>query len=529
MTNLQRTSYDEVPYESNPFAQSHPDRLATVATLLGMNPAPVDRCRVLELGCSAGGNLIPMAETLPESSFLGVDLAQSEIGPGQEVIEGLGLTNIELKRMNILDVDRDLGEFDYLIAHGVYSWVPAEVQDKILDICGQQLAPNGIAYISYNTYPGWHMRAMIRNMMYYHGQQFTDPKMKLKQGRNLLSFMAKSAERENTPYSMLLQSELEMVRRSQDYYLIHEHLEEVNEPVYFHEFAERAAAKGLQYLGEADLRVMMPANFPPEIESVLQVLAADIIHMEQYMDFLRNRMFRQTLLCREHIPLDYRLRSERLGRFHVSSRAKPVSAEPDICSNEYEKFQSPDATTISVNMPLAKAAMLILSEIFPNSTTVDELRKLARQRLGLESAEDANTIALDTQVIGQCLLSAYTSVSSQLVELRLPPPRFILNVTEKPLAAALARHQASQGNKVTNLRHESIHLSDFDRHILRHLDGQRDRDELVEIVVGLLADGTLKLTKDGEAVTDAEKTRELVAQSLEEELQRLASCALLRG
>src|SRR5262249_50612084 len=99
------TSYDEVPYESLPFAQTHPDRLATVATLFGMRPAPADRSRVLELGCAAGGNLIPMALALPQSRFLGTDLSGRQIADGQKVVGALGLTNIELKHLSITEVD----------------------------------------------------------------------------------------------------------------------------------------------------------------------------------------------------------------------------------------------------------------------------------------------------------------------------------------------------------------------------------------------------------------------------------------
>jgi SAM-dependent methyltransferase len=140
------TSYDEVPYESYPFAQTHPDRLATVATLLGLRPPRVDHCRVMELGRAGGGNLLPMAATLPESRFVGVDLSGRQMAEGQKVVEALGLENIELKHRSILDIDRDFGRFDYIICHGVYSWVPAPVQDKILEVCGQNLTPNGVAY-----------------------------------------------------------------------------------------------------------------------------------------------------------------------------------------------------------------------------------------------------------------------------------------------------------------------------------------------------------------------------------------------
>src|SRR5262249_10252810 len=158
-------SYDDMPYSNNPFYHTHPDCLATVATLFGMTPPPVPRCRVLELGCAAGGNLIPMAFTLPDSRFVGIDLSPRQVATGLAVIDVLGLKNIELKPLSILDVDHGFGQFDSLICHGVYSWVPAAVQDKILTLCAEQLAPNGVAYVSYNIYPGWHVGGMIREML----------------------------------------------------------------------------------------------------------------------------------------------------------------------------------------------------------------------------------------------------------------------------------------------------------------------------------------------------------------------------
>lgn len=192
--------YDEIPYASRPFPQTHPDNLATLATLFGMQPPPVDRCRVLELGCAAGGNLIPMAATLPGSRFVGIDLSRRQIDDGRRMVDALGLKNIQLLRRNILDVGERLGEFDYIICHGVFSWVPAPVRERILAVCAERLALNGVAFVSYNTYPGWHLPSVVRAMMRFHADRFAELAVRIRQARAVLEFLASATPPENDGY-----------------------------------------------------------------------------------------------------------------------------------------------------------------------------------------------------------------------------------------------------------------------------------------------------------------------------------------
>ncbi len=590
--NLAPTSYDLVPYESHPFPQTHPDRLATIATLLGLRPTAINRCRVLELGCAAGGNLIPMALGLPESTFIGVDLSKVQVDEGLEMVGALGLTNIQLKQQSILDVEPALGKFDYIICHGVYSWVPDHVQDKILNICKDNLAANGVAYVSYNTYPGWHMRGMIRDMLKYHAKQFIEPAMRVKQARNLLDFLVKSVTPEDSPYSRLLTGEVEGFRRSSDSYLFHEHLEDVNEPIYFFQFAERAAARGLKYLAEVDLRVMVPGNFPAEVSNVLHMLSYDLIHLEQYMDFLRNRMFRQTLLCHKNVQANYALRGEQLAAFHVASPAKPARAPADGASQgqgdlrsvvsagsesraergavrgdlrsgvsagsetraergenraerdghaevaviqpalavigaEEMKFETPDGITLTLKEPLIKAAMVFLSERWPEATPFGQVVDEARRRVRAEGADDRSSRDADVQALGQALLTFYASASTSLAELSLHPVRFSVKVSERPRASLLARRQAETRPRVTNLRHETVFLGEFERQVLRHLDGQRDRADLRVVLAEQVAAGDLTVEKDGQPVQDQGQVQELLAEALEKQLPVFARNSLL--
>jgi len=237
--NTTASSYDQIPYTSHAFPQTHPDRLATTARIFRLSPPDVAACRVLELGCASGGNVIPIAFNFPGSEFVGIDLSRHQVEEAQHAIHALGLRNIRVEQASIMEIDDSWGQFDYIICHGVFSWVEADVQDRILTIAARNLSPEGVAYISYNTYPGWHMREMVRHMMRYHAEQFDQPQEQVDQARALLTFLA-SASSDMGPYNQLLTSEAERLSGSPDSYLFHEHLERTNLPIYFHEFIERA-------------------------------------------------------------------------------------------------------------------------------------------------------------------------------------------------------------------------------------------------------------------------------------------------
>src|SRR5262249_7261878 len=288
-------SYDQVPYDARPRYATHPDCLATLARLLGMSPAPVERCRVLELGCSTGGNLLPLAEALPNTTFVGVDLSSRPIETGPQVAAALGLDNLHREARSILDIDPSFGEFDYVICHGVYSWVPAEVRDKLLSVCKANLAPQGVAYVSYNTYPGWYLRAGVRDLMHFHTGGVDEPEAKVGQARAILDFTLESTPDADGPWGKILRDEADLVRAGGGYYVYHEHLESDTPPVYFRQFMEHAQRHRLQFLGEAQLHTSLSV-YPAEVQQTLRRISPDLFHLEQYLDFLTNRAFRRTLL-----------------------------------------------------------------------------------------------------------------------------------------------------------------------------------------------------------------------------------------
>lgn len=522
--------YDDVPYPNLSFAQSHPNRLASLALLMGLEPAPVHKCRVLELGCAIGGNLIPMAYGLPNSTFVGIDYSAKQIAAGQKVVDDLGLTNITLQTRNILEGAGDLGTFDYIIAHGIYSWVPAPVREALLAICRDNLAPQGIAYISYNTYPGWHMLGAMRDMMLYHTRHTPAPLDKVTEARELIHFLSDATPKENhmfgsflNSYADLMKDRWEHTQGRHDALLLHDELEEVNEAVYFHEFASHAARYDLQYLAEAAFPTVIPTNFRPETAERLTQMAGDVIEMEQYMDFIRNRTFRQTLLCHNGLSFKRSVSPDPqlMRRFTFSTRATPVEGG-DESDEGMLVVRAPDGAKFSTNHPVSKCAFEFLAYVSPYAVSFEQILAVARQKTYGNSEGKPD----DGEVLASNLLRGFT-YSLQLVELHAYRPGFTIKVPDKPVASTMARYQVINGEKsVTNLRHERVNLDPLTHFLLPFLDGSRTRPGLLGAVWQLVQSGQINLPQTADNLDEAQ-TAQLVEQELERGLQWLARAALL--
>jgi methyltransferase-like protein/SAM-dependent methyltransferase len=517
------TTYDLLTYPSGSFPQTHPDLLGTLAGLFGVPAVPLEGSRVLELGCASGGNLLPLAAAWPETRFLGIDYSATQVEIAQRRINQLGLKNVEVRHASILDVDESWGTFDYLICHGVYSWVPQEVQDGILKVCARNLKPDGVGYISYNTLPGWHMRGMIREMMCYHDtyQQDRPPLERVAQARTLLQFLASASKDKNTPYALLLRQELEIVQRQPDGYLFHEHLEEHNDPVYFFEFYQRLLAHDLRYLGEADVRLMMHEHLPDEVRRQLAVVAPNQIQMEQYLDFLSNRLFRQTLVCHASHRPDYALEPQRLFSLRIASPLRSAGAAPDLAPGVPATFSTPTGMSISTPESIVKAALVHLAEVWPRAIPFEELRRQARRRLG-SPPEDR-----DARELGSALLQMYCNAGAALVELWRSFPRFATRAGDRPLASPMARLMAREGMQVTSLKHQSVGLGDFDCQILPLLDGTRTRSALRDQLLDVYRQGQMNLARNGEPVRDVHQARAALTEGIEQQVRRYAEAGLL--
>lgn len=516
--------YDEVLYNNCAILHSHPNRLAVMASLLGLEPAPVERCRVLELGCGDGTNLIPMAHALPESRFLGVDLAGLPVAKGRDMIKELGLHNIALERMDILDFPKDAGKFDYIIAHGIYSWVPEPVRDKILEITGAHLASHGVAYVSYNTYPGWRIRQMMREMMQYHTAECSDALQKIRQARALAEFLASSADKETIVGRMLADEMGEVLARPGPG-LYHDDLSPINVPVYFAQFASHAAKHGLQFLAETQFALGQEFHASGDMVESLQRISTDTIQREQYLDFVECRRFRQTLLCRDSIPVNRDLNLEILESLMYVSLGRLEPPELELNSSKAVKFAGSRRASLWTANPTAKAALQHLGENWPMPCTAEEIRSAAAERISRAGVSPDVTLNDGQEKLLELLLTAY---GAGLVEALPKSPKFVVQVSERPVSSPIARLQLVQGNVVTSLLHTTFDVSDpLARQLILLMDGTRDRAAILQGLAPLIESGTVTLKRDNQPVTDRAGAMQLLVAQLEDALKNVARVPLL--
>lgn len=301
--DVQQTIYSELGYKSMPFPYTTPATLEAYAALVGISAPNPKTARVLELGATYGGNIISQALFNPDATFVGIELSQEQVEKGNEVIANAGLTNVSLIQSDIASIGSEIGTFDYIIAHGVYSWVDDDVKDALLRLIDEHLAEDGIAYISYNTYPGWHTMDEVRQLMMFSNRdkvQFNH-KEKVLHGKTIGSIVGSqilkydNLKERNSKFLGALRS----VMQKDEYYVGHDHLEPNNDPVYFYQFNDHLAAHNLAYLCDADLTLSMVRSFDVDIADTLDKLAPnDHVNQEQYLDFILDTTFRKSIICK---------------------------------------------------------------------------------------------------------------------------------------------------------------------------------------------------------------------------------------
>jgi methyltransferase-like protein len=321
------------------------------------------------------------------------------------------------------------------------------------------------------------MLGVLRDMMRFHASHFSEPTKQIEQSRALLKVLAAAVPSEENPYGMLLKQVSEKVQKSADWYIYHEHLEEDNDPVYFHEFNARAEAVGLQFLGEAELLTMLSNQLPEDVQAALRGVAGNIVRSEQYMDFFRNRTFRETLLCRSGVPLNRKIDVERIQTLAFASELAPQGGAADMRPDVEVSFSAPGRSSVAVRDPIFKAALVVLREAWPRFVPTSELEDTVRRRLELGPATTASSKALVERL--------WNWFTHRLVLMSASPAPCVSVPGQRPVGSVVARTQLAEGRtQLTNLLHTLVRIRPFEAAVLSFLDGSRDRRALARAIEG---------------------------------------------
>lgn len=500
-------SYDDVPYEAGLSPRTHPQTAAVIGQLFGLKPAGVASARVLEIGCGPGNNLLPMAYSLPGASFVGIDLSARHIEAAAESAARLGLRNARFLEADVRDYVPDQA-FDYVICHGVFSWVPPETRAAILETCRRALSPQGIAYLSYNAMPGWHVRGAFREMLRAHARFFPTPRERVEQARAFASFLVDSTSQltggssYNAAYHTMLQEELSIIQRFPDFYVMHEHLADENHPLYFLDALDEISAHGLRYLGDANFSTMLTENLPRDVAQKLDAIAPTRELIEQYRDFVVDRHFRESLLVRDDVTLDGQLDARAVR--HLAARAL-------LTTTQEGAWNIPQAAGLHrrVESPLVVAILEALADAMPRSLTFDELQSTLASPAwpaGLAVEDRADHLAA-------VLLSLF---ASDAVELRCWEPLVAGNVGERPRVfqpAAVLRTELG----VPSPHHTLLGFDSATLWLLPYADGTRTVAELAAILNEQVEQGVVSVERaDAANGPSTSLTEDVVTDALEQ-------------
>lgn len=522
-TMTEEESYDNVPYESYTYPATHPDRLAVLGSLFGLKPAAMDKARVLELGCAGGGNLLPLAMSYPKGHYFGIDLSGKQIEEANAHKAALGLENIEFKQRDIAKLEQDIGEFDYIICHGVFSWVPEFVRDAIFEVCRRHLSPHGMAVISFNVLPGWNMVRSLREMMLFHANRFEQPADKIREARALLNFLHNNVRDSNKTYKDTIERELNLLKKTNDSYIFHEHLEAENNQFYLHQFVDMARGHGLDYLGDSNLTTMYLGNFPEDARKQLSAIT-DIVQQEQYMDFINNRRFRYAVLARGERSGDIKrkLTGEQIfdywveANFKINDEAKDVTPDrvPFIGTGNNQTFTVSKGVLSALLEDLAKAGAPVKLKALCNKTA---------KRLGKNTQAE--------QIEAEVAKNGMLLVLQGFLSLHAEQFKFADKVSKKPQAYDLALYQAGLPNvmKVCNLKRGTITLDIFSKRLLTLCDGEHDKAAMLQTAKGWVESGDITLRQNDEPVTDPAKVEALLEAQIDGTLQKFQKLALFKA
>jgi ubiquinone/menaquinone biosynthesis C-methylase UbiE/methyltransferase-like protein len=447
----------------------------------------------VELGCGDGANLLPLAFYNPDSAFVGIDSSRTEIDRARVASRCLGLENIHFVLRDVRDLKpTDVAPFDYVIAHGLYSWVPEDARDAILSFCRENLAPTGLAYISYNAQPGWAIRRLVREtLLRDRSVREAAVQDKAQKAIDLAARLLEDLPSRDYAHAVLLAEELERVRDGRPSYVFHEYLTEVNEGFWFRDFVERAQRYDLDYVADAQF-CRWEGHVPAELKDALARRDLDPIEQEETADLLGDRYFRASILCRSDAPRASISQQELLEEIHIATSLSAESDPFDLTEGVVERFAGTGFTPnnepeVTLNASITKAAIVLLSSRWPSGMRLQALFDQAANLLETHGCE------VQRGAREQLSEELVTLFEAGQVDFRLKEPVYSAERSEYPQAHALARFEAEHREALTTPYHVPIPFEPEALALVPAMDGSRPRAELQQAFGQELVDQTVSV------------------------------------
>jgi len=507
--------YDELPYDSRPDYLTHPDRLGVAARWAGLFPTLPRASRILSLGCADASNLLPMAYRMPDCEVVGVERSPVQAARAQIAIDQLGLRNLRIIESDLTDLEGELGAFDYIIAHGLFSWVPEPVRERVLAICRHHLAPDGVAHVSYNCLPGWAVRGELREALLAHVPPDAPARARLAAGREALSVLEEILQEPEGPYAQLLRREVTGAKEGSDSSLLHDYLAPINEPFRLTTFAERVRDAGLHVVGEVATRTADGVR-GAVLRSALAGRGLAPRTVERWTDLVRYRQLRRTIIARR--PARRPSAAEIFEGLHVLAHLEPEGQRPSLADGVIQRFSTPLGARIEVKQALVKAALVELADRYPSTVPFEALLTRAAQRARLEPT-DAHPEALASE-----LAVLYQTCD---LDLYMQPLEVIERLAPGIRLGRLAAFEAERHDWVTSYRHGLVLIDAFDRELFRLLDGSRTPPAIVGALYQSARSGRLAIRHQERRVTDPRRLAALVPQLVEAKVSTIARHGLL--
>jgi SAM-dependent methyltransferase len=498
---MMRDLYDERPYTDHAYAETHPSRVAAVARLARWLPPPVGTARILELGCGRGGNLLPMAAGLPQATLVGVDASARQIHEARQTADEVGLGNVTFMRARFDEMEIGDGAFDYVICHGVLSWISPGARALLFERIAGALRGNGVACVSFNVLPGWYDRLAARDWLRFSASALGRP---AEDAVASLRWLGSQLPPEHTDVRRRLETVARRLADTGPAYAFHEYLAPEHHPLLVGEFMSEATAVGLRYLGDANPPTMAIELLPEEVRD--RARALDPVAAQQLVDFVRCTAFRRALLVRNDVAraaawtgsaeLDpAAIRALRVaGRLRARGPSSPELPQESFADGEM---------VVQVSDPATRRALRELASVAPRSLSFDEL---ARRSLPASAPEAANQ-ALASELYDLWLATGAIDLYDHDLAVQS-------TAGVRPVACPLARWHANHGGAVTNRLHQEVLVPDaIVRWVLGRLDGTRTLSDLAREAHKLEETAT---------VTDAE-----LDGVVEVSVDRLVMCGLI--